>query len=114
MPGRPNISTRQEVDPEFTGTPVEWIDKYGHVQILTAEQYATMRFADWVSNVRALTRRWKELPELKNVDHNWLRSPKPNDVAKLTEALEYLRPLLTEAEALLKRAVEALQAKVEK
>lgn len=99
--------TRQEVDPEFVGTSTEWIDKYGHVQIMTAEQYATMRFADWASGAKALAKRWKELPELRNVDHNWLRAPKAYDIAKLTEAMEFLRPVIAELEALLACAVSA-------
>jgi len=106
--------TRNEVDPEFTGTNWEWIDKYGHVHGMTAEQYATQRFSGWVSNIRALAKRWKELPELgRAVDHNWLRSPKSYDVEKLTEALDYLRPLIAEAEALLVTATAALEKKKE-
>jgi hypothetical protein len=105
--------TQQEVDPEFKGTPMEWVDKYGHVQVKTAEEYATMRFSDWVSVVRVLAKSWREQPELRNVDHNWLRSPRPIDIAKLTEALEFLRPRIAEAEALLACAVAAVRKKQE-
>jgi ParB/Sulfiredoxin domain len=101
--------TPQEVDPEFNGTPGEFIAKYGHVQVQTAEEYATMRFGEWAAWMRSLAKRGRELPSLPSrpVDHNWLRSPEPNDIKKLTEALTYLRPIIAEAEALLVRAVTA-------
>jgi hypothetical protein len=95
--------TPEQVDPEFTGTPVEFIDKYGHVQAMTAEQYATIRFTAWSGNMRSLVKTAKPF-DWPNVDHNWLRSPKARDIARLEEALEYLRPKITEAEALLARA----------
>lgn len=98
--------THKQVDPEFTGTPTEFLDKYGHVQVMTAAQYATARFGAWATNMRALVKEARRLPDWPNVDHNWLRAPTPYDIAKLTEALEFLRPKLAEAEALLKRAVE--------
>ena len=103
--------TREQVDPEFKGTPIEWVDKYGHVQVMTAQQYATMRFGDWVSNARALAKRWRELPEIRNVDHNWLRAPNPTDVTRLEEALEYLRPKIAELEALFACASAAIKKK---
>jgi len=40
------------------------------------------------------------------VDLDWLRSPKERDTVRLTEALEFLRPRMAEAEALLARAME--------
>lgn len=103
--------TPQEVDPEFTGTPMEFTAKYGHVQIMTAQEYATMRFSDWASYINSLAKLAKKMPELRDVDHNWLRAPKPNEVAKLTEALEYLRPKIAKAEALLTTAVTALRSR---
>jgi ParB-like chromosome segregation protein Spo0J len=97
--------TQEQVDPEFKGTPIEFTDKYGHVQIKTAEQYATMRFGEWSSIMRALAKRHRELPPISRpVDHNWLRSPRPYDLVKLREAMQYLRPIFVEAEALLARA----------
>ena len=95
---------RRWVDPEFTGTPMEFTAKYGHVQIMTAEQYATERFGAWARHVRALMTSSKQSPELPVVDHNWLRSPKDVDVRRLAEALDYLRPIIAEAEAILERA----------
>lgn len=104
--------TREQIDPEFTGTPMDWVDKYGHVQTMTAEQYAAQRFGDWVCNARALVRRWRELPELgRDVDHNWLRSPSPRDVTSLSESLTFLRPKIAELEALLACATAALEKK---
>lgn len=103
--------TPQQVDPEFIGTPMDFTKKYGHVQIMTAEQYATDRFGDWVSLARTFVRAGREHPEIREVDHNWLRNPSARDIAKLTEALEYLRPKVAELEALLAIAVKSLQAK---
>ena len=97
---------RRWVDPEFTGTATEWTDKYGHVQVMTAREYATDRFGAWAINMRFLAKTAKGT-DWPNVDHNWLRSPKPADIAKMEEALEALRPRIVEAEALLARAREA-------
>ena len=72
---------------------MEWVSKYGHVQVMTAEQYACERFSAWSANMRGIVKAAKVLPELPKVDHNWLRSPRPRDVEKLAEALDYLRPL---------------------
>jgi ParB-like chromosome segregation protein Spo0J len=97
--------TREQVDPEFKGTPVEFTDKYGHVQVMTAEQYATQGFSAWATNMKALAKRHRELPGISRpVDRNWLRSPKPYDLVKLREAMQYLRPIFAEAESLLARA----------
>ena len=111
LTGMPKFASEEEkrkwVDPEFVGTSMEWTDKYGHVQVMTAEEYATARFTAWAGHMRALVMAAKQLPELPKVDHNWLRSPKPAAVGKLAEALEYFRPLIAEAEALLERARSA-------
>ena len=111
LTGMPKFASEEEkrkwVDPEFVGTSMEWTDKYGHVQVMTAEEYATARFTAWAVHMRALVMTAKQLPELPKVDHNWLRSPKPAAVGKLAEALEYFRPLIAEAEALLERARSA-------
>jgi hypothetical protein len=104
----PKYLTPQEVDPEFTGTPMEFVAKYGHVQVHTAQQRATMRFADLAQFMRSVAKYANGMPVLQAIDLNWLRAPEPNDVAKLTEALQYLRPLLNKAETALERAVEAL------
>ena len=103
-----NPLTKEEIDPEFTGTAMDWVSKYGHVQVMTAEQYARERFSAWSANMRGVVKATKALPELPKVDHNWLRSPRPRDVEKLAEALDYLRPMFAEAEALLARARAAL------
>ena len=96
--------TKEEIDPEFTGTAMDWVDKYGHVQVMTAEEYARERFSAWSANMRGVVKAAKALPELPKVDHNWLRSPRPRDVERLADALDYLRPMVAEAEALLARA----------
>ncbi len=102
--------TREQVDPEFKGTPVEFTDKYGHVQVMNAEKMATQGFSAWATNMKALAKRHRELPGIfRPVDRNWLRSPRPYDLIKLREAMQYLRPIFAEAEALLARA-ELVQA----
>src|SRR6478752_7031512 len=106
----PHLSPK-DVDPEFTGTATEFVDKYGHVQTVTAAQFANMRFSDLVSNMRALMKSERGLPECKPIDLNWLRNPSDRDVAKLTEALEHLRPKMAKAEAALAAAVDALRKK---
>jgi len=103
----PKHLTPKEVDPEFCGTALEFAAKYGHVNQHTAEEYATMRFDDLASDMKALAKRCREFPERKAVDSDWLRNPNPRSVAQLTEALDYLRPKVAEAEALLERAVAA-------
>jgi hypothetical protein len=107
----PKHLTPKEVDPEFCGTALDFAAKYGHVNQHTAEEYATMRFDDLVSDMKTLVKRCREFPERKTVDSNWLRNPNPRSVAQLTEALDYLRPKIAEAEALLARAVSALREK---
>ena len=103
--------TPAQVDPEFTGTHVEFVDKYGHVHAMTAEQRAKSRFEAWVSNFKALHREAKRAPDWPEVDQHWLRNVGAYDVGKLTEALEYLRPKIAEAEALLACAVGAVERK---
>jgi hypothetical protein len=100
-----NEEWQRVVDPEFTGTPMEFTALYGHTQVLTAEGYATTRFNDLASEMSALVKRSRELPERRKVDLNWLRSPEARSVEKLKAALEYLRPLMQEAEAALARAL---------
>jgi len=102
--------TRHDVDPEFTGTPIEFTDKYGHVQIQSAQEYATMRFSDLTSEARVQVQCKKGQPERKSIDLNWLRAPKPYDVAKLEDAMNILRPLFAEYEAALATAKAALVA----
>ena len=101
--------TPRQIDPEFVGTPFEFTDRHGHLRFETAEQQATSFFSTLTQEVRALVRTVEGLPagrrEFDAYWLNWLRSPKPRDIARLTEALEYLRPRIAEAEAALARAV---------
>jgi hypothetical protein len=103
--------TPAEVDPEFKGSAVDWTDKYGHVQALTGEQYAADRFNAWASNLRILVKAAKNAPGWPVVDHDWLRNPSPHFIGKMAEALDHLRPIIAEAEALLARAKTAEAAK---
>jgi len=105
------LPTPEQVDPEFTGTRLEFVDKYGHVQALTAEQRAKSRFEAWVLNFKAMHREAKRAPDWPEVDRHWLRNVGAYDVDKLTEALEFLRPKIAEAEALLACAVGAVKRK---
>ena len=97
--------TRDQVDPEFKGTPIDFVDKYGHIQVETAEKRATGRFSDWAIEIGHLAKtiQKKTMPE---VDTNWLRSPRKADIERLTSAMEVLRPIMKRAEELLERAVE--------
>jgi ParB-like chromosome segregation protein Spo0J len=105
MGNRLPVLTREEVDPEFKGTAMEWVDKYGHVQTQTAEQRATHRFKDWAIEIGHLGRLAKDkVKTLPDIDLDWLRSPRVEDVERLRVALEILRPMLARAEELLKRA----------
>lgn len=100
------------VDPEFTGTQFEFTDKYGHVQTMTAKDYATDRFGNWSSAARELVKAWKRIPDLgRAVDHNWLREPAPRDLARMKEAMDVLRPVIAEMEALIVTAEAALKTK---
>jgi hypothetical protein len=92
--------TREQVDPEFKGSKMDWVDKYGHVQLHNAEEMARMRFTDWAIEIGYIAKliAGKKLPE---VDINWLRSPKEADVARLQKAMEILRPIVDRADAML-------------
>lgn len=47
--------TRQQVDPDFKGSSMEWVDKYGHVQIMTkAELEADLRVAALMAWIETL------------------------------------------------------------
>jgi hypothetical protein len=47
--------SHEQVDPDFKGTPMEWLDKYGHVQIMTkAELEADRKQAALLSRISAL------------------------------------------------------------
>lgn len=57
-PGETLGLTREQVDPDFKGTSMEWMDTYGHVQIMTKEQLEADRkaaaFLAWVGSLRDL------------------------------------------------------------
>jgi transposase len=116
VPQRPSLGsvpalTREQVDPEFTGTPIEFVDKYGHVQMETAEQRATSRFGDWAIVVGYLGKKFREQPGLPEVDVNWLRKPRQADIERMRAALALLEPMLAQARILLDRADKAQQEK---
>lgn len=112
--GKPKYLSQQEVDPEFTGTPIEFIDIYGHVQIWNAEKFATMRFTYLTDNFRDLAKFWNQKiepeREKRPIVHKWLRSPDARDVKRLEEAMELLRPQFAEAETVLAIAKAALKS----
>jgi hypothetical protein len=95
--------TREQVDPEFKGTPIEFVDKYGHVQMQTAEARATSRFGDWAIVIGYLAKQFKKQPALPAVDLDWLRSPRKADVERMRSAVALLKPVLDQAEVLLNR-----------
>ena len=106
--------TREQVDPEFVGDALAFGAEYGHVCLETAEQRATSRFGFWAMALRYLAKEWSK-PEIipPKVDLNWLRSPKPDDVTKLRDALDVLKPVLAAAEAALAKAEAELAKKPE-
>ena len=103
--------SRQQVDPEFVGTDFDFTNKYGHVVMHTAEERARMRFGDWAVGMHALAKEAKRSTCWSDCDESWLRSPRPQDIARMTEALDALRPKIARAEALLQVAVAASKAK---
>jgi hypothetical protein len=52
------VLTRDQVDPDFKGTPQEWVDKYGHLLIQTKAQMEAeadrQAFSNWVAAFRDL------------------------------------------------------------
>lgn len=92
--------TREQIDPDFNGSHMDWTDKYGHVQLHNAEDRATMQFGDWAIEIGYLAKliSRKTLPE---VDVNWLRSPKEADVERLKKAMKILRPIIARADEML-------------
>jgi ParB-like chromosome segregation protein Spo0J len=108
--------TREQVDPEFKGTPTEFMDRFGHVQTTTAIEKASAHLNTYATYMRTLMKTAQTLPSWPAIDAYWLdklREPNRHDIAKLTEALEYLRPLIATAEALLAAAVIAAKNKPE-
>jgi hypothetical protein len=108
--------TREQVDPEFKGTPTEFMDRFGHVQTTTAIERATAHLNTYASYMRTLMKAGQGLPSWPAIDAYWLdklREPNRHDIAKLTEALEYFRPIIATAEALLASAVVAAKKKQE-
>lgn len=90
--------TRQDVDPEFVGTDLDFIREYGHVWMHTAEERATMRFEALAIEASAFAGKAKNL---QPVDANWLRSPNRRDVERLRAALAVIEPLVKESKRLL-------------
>lgn len=102
--------TREQVDPEFTGTDGEFRDKYGHVWMKTAAEIAESGFQQWTANMGNLARAATGCLDWPEVDLHWLRQVRQRDVDKLRERLALLRPKVAEAEVLLAAAEAALAA----
>jgi len=90
--------TRQDVDPDFIGTELDFVREYGHVWVQTAEERATERFGALAAEIAAFARKGKAVPP---VDPHWLRAPRRNDIAKLRTAVEEVEALIAEAKRLL-------------
>jgi hypothetical protein len=106
---RINALTREQIDPEFTGTPMEFNDRHGHVSLLTAEQKATDYLTAITAEMRSAARAIQELEvpaQRRFLDYwlGWLRRPKARDIERLAEAIAILEPRLAEAKAWLARA----------
>ena len=116
------ILTREEIDPEFTGTDAEFVDLHGHVRTNNAQQQATAAFNALADELRALARAKfdyarQNAGSSNRIDFsnpywlNWLREASPRAIRRMTEALDIVRPLIAEAEAALARA-QAVQPPV--
>jgi len=106
--------TREQVDPEFKGTPTEFMDRFGHVQTNTAIEKATAHLNTYAAYMRTIMKAAQGLPSWPTIDAYWLdklREPNRHDIAKLTEALEYFRPIIATAEAMLASAVASERKK---
>jgi ParB-like chromosome segregation protein Spo0J len=104
----------QEVEPGFSGTPTEFVDKYGHHQSSTAAERSKVVFTSWVGTMRSLLKAAKGLPTWPSDMPHWIEhlgEASPYEVSKLAEAIEFLRPKLAFAEALLARAQAVAVAK---
>ena len=108
--------TREQMDPTWTAADGNWVARHGHVNQLTAAQRARGLFASLTIEMRAAAKAVSETPDQglgrcrQTIDAYWLRhltTPAPRDVARLAEAMGYLRPFIAEAEAALARAQEA-------
>ena len=106
--------TREQVDPTWSAADGSWSDRHGFVLQLTARQRASGLFDTLANEMRAIARAHRDQPDQapgrvrQSLDAYWLRhltDPNARSVAKLTEALEYLRPHIAEAEAALARAL---------
>jgi hypothetical protein len=87
--------TREEVDPEFTGTPLEFTGKYGHCPQRTARELARDGAKEWSFVARKMVSDFQKQPELKPVDINWLRDPMAaQDKKRLADALAVLGPVV--------------------
>jgi hypothetical protein len=93
--------TREEVDPEFTGTPLEFTGKYGHCPQRTARELARDGAKEWSFVARKMVSDFQKQPELKPVDLNWLRDPlPPAEDARLVDALAVLGPIVDHLRAI--------------
>ena len=105
--------TPEQIDPEFSGTPMEFTTKYGHVQVETAEERARSHFSDWAIGIGHIARVLDHQQLPKEVDLNWLRSPNRADFDRISAALDKLQPIIEQAKAMRDRAKEALNSKTE-
>lgn len=94
LPPRERVLTKEMVDPEFTGTDMEFAHKYGHVYTQTAEERASSRFMAWAHQFGTWAKHQQQFP-LEEIDINWLRSPTKKHVEKLRAAYNILAPILT-------------------
>jgi hypothetical protein len=84
---------------------------------MTAVQKASQMFDTVSEELRAAARAIKDMqPQTSRsmMDDYWLRrltNPKERTIARLTEALEYLRPRIAEAEAALAAAVAVVRSR---
>lgn len=101
------LLTPEQVDPEFKGTAIDFARKYGHVQVETAQERATNRFAEWSMHINKWAREYKQWP-LSEIDLNWLRTPRQKDVDRFLDAYATLALVLDNIQEI-HRAVKDLK-----
>ena len=102
LPPRPAVNlkgpTREEIDPDFKGTHLEWVTKYGHVNLQTKKEIEHTRnheaLSAWLGAMSEFARAGQAaVAALSTVDPATLRewTTKPGKAAKLRTWCESVR-----------------------
>lgn len=100
------VLTREQVDPDFVGSNADFIAKYGLVWSHTAAELAADRYSALATELYSVKRTLeKALKGQRGEIAKLSRPPSPRNVEWMREALDYLAPLVAEAEAWQRAAV---------